>query len=1010
MDAWITGRVTDARTGQPLTGAEVSLTGASASQIRQVITGPRGWFAITGLPAGQYQMRIRASGFQPAETQGLTLGVAARLEWNVRLVRAADVWTQGIARPSATRDPLLKIFGPDLDELKSVQLLGMDRANESLDPSVSFAADPRLLAQLPLSGRDAYTLLVSMPGFSTDAATALGLGLAAGGQRPASANFLLDGLENNQAFLGGPRTVLPPEFLEEYRVATNGFSAEFGRTGGYLAQAITRSAGSAWHGLGYVYGQDESLNGNSWTRNAGGRGRLPSRSLQSGLTAGGPIGRLALTASLDRLASDARGDEVQAVLPSRNYAIFADPDRQSAQLIRRFPAVAVPESFGPLGTVTIQPTVTLRRWTGLTRADWRRDRDLWFARVAAFGADQPDRFWTPYPDFVSGLRQPSLSAVIRYERASSARMQNEFRAGWSRQEAAWDRPRPEVPTLVEALQGTVLPGSPLFYGFRDRSTGFEAGHILTLIRESHILRAGASLWWQESAGVLTAGRDGQLVFENIQDFILDRPTLLRAAVNRAELPSLRPPDYQRRWWDRPAVLFLQDSWKAARRLTIHAGLRFEPMSAPRTEGDLFLTAAPDSDLAMSVTRSRLERASPGTRLWDTEGVPWQWRMGAAYAPPRGHLVWRAGYGVFQDRLFGSLWQGVRNNGILLGTFSTGGATGYDFLRPVPDQIAALSGQRFDDSFPPVTAIRSRLRAPRIHSYFAGTQWRPTPGLLVEWNATGSTGRRLITNDVRNRNRFDNPSLPEINWRDHQGSSQYWSLQSSIRWQHRWGFLQAAHTWSRATDNQSDPLEGEFFDLRFTQPGANPIPRPRARFSREGDADADRGPADFDQRHGFVILSSWSWRGFQFSQLAGFRTGLPYSVTASGERADLVGPAATDRAGPGGRFLLDPRAFSAAPPSRVGNTGRNAFRGPGLYNIDASVSRVIRLTEPFRLTLRLDAYNLLNHANLNNPVSELFAPDFGLAVYGRRGRESGFPAAAPFTEQPRTLQILLRLEF
>jgi hypothetical protein len=113
-------------------------------------------------------------------------------------------------------------------------------------------------------------------------------------------------------------------------------------------------------------------------------------------------------------------------------------------------------------------------------------------------------------------------------------------------------------------------------------------------------------------------------------------------------------------------------------------------------------------------------------------------------------------------------------------------------------------------------------------------------------------------------------------------------------------------------------------------------------------------------------------------------------------------------------LLNPAAFAEpASASVVGNTGRNAFTGPGLYNVDFSLARSFslpRLREGTRLTIRADAFNILNHANLNNPNSLLGSPGFGLATYGRQGTASGFPAVSPVNETARQIQLLVRIEF
>jgi hypothetical protein len=176
------------------------------------------------------------------------------------------------------------------------------------------------------------------------------------------------------------------------------------------------------------------------------------------------------------------------------------------------------------------------------------------------------------------------------------------------------------------------------------------------------------------------------------------------------------------------------------------------------------------------------------------------------------------------------------------------------------------------------------------------------------------------------------------------------------------------------------------------------------------------------------------KGWQISGLAAFRGGFPYTITSpsqqtlvgagaviENQRADVVNPGAVmltnPKPGPGGVFVLNSAAF-ATPLSGnvVGNSGRNAFRGPGLYNIDLSLARsfgIPKLGEGARITVRADAFNLLNHANLNNPfnlLSPISDPNFGLETFGRAGLASGFPATSPVNETARQIQMLLRVEF
>src|SRR5262249_7825679 len=146
---------------------------------------------------------------------------------------------------------------------------------------------------------------------------------------------------------------------------------------------------------------------------------------------------------------------------------------------------------------------------------------------------------------------------------------------------------------------------------------------------------------------------------------------------------------------------------------------------------------------------------------------------------------------------------------------------------------------------------------------------------------GSLGRKLITTDILNRNGDSNPELPAITYLSNQGLSDYYSLNLVTRWRLRRGFLQTAYTWSHAIDLQSDPLAGDFFNLEFVNigpaPGQPQTAPNSAAFSTPNNSRGDRGSADFDQRHGFVVYSHWEWRGFRVSQIAGIRSGFPYSI-------------------------------------------------------------------------------------------------------------------------------------
>ena len=139
------------------------------------------------------------------------------------------------------------------------------------------------------------------------------------------------------------------------------------------------------------------------------------------------------------------------------------------------------------------------------------------------------------------------------------------------------------------------------------------------------------------------------------------------------------------------------------------------------------------------------------------------------------------------------------------------------------------------------------------------------------------------------------------------------------------------------------------------------------------------------------------------------------------RPDLRDPSKV-RAGqtvPGGVRLLNAAAFANAAPSTLGNVGRNAFSGPGFYNVDVNLGRsfpIPWLGEAGRINIRGDVFNVLNHANLGNPDTLLGGdgtpnPNFGVATYGRSSsQKGGFPAISPLAEIARQIQLSLRFLF
>jgi hypothetical protein len=337
----------------------------------------------------------------------------------------------------------------------------------------------------------------------------------------------------------------------------------------------------------------------------------------------------------------------------------------------------------------------------------------------------------------------------------------------------------------------------------------------------------------------------------------------------------------------------------------------------------------------------------------------------------------------------------------------------------------------------------------------GLQQELTGDLRLEISHTGSVGRKLASSDIINRwgalptagnpeGRY-NPSQPDILFRSNQGTSNHVALQVSLqqRWSRDLQFL-VAYTLSRTRDVQSDPVG------RISAPAASAnqdasslgfYAPPQTFFARQGDPSSNYGYADFDQRHSFLIdviaQSPFVYglprlmSGWQFAALAAVRAGFPFSVL-SRERTYIepgTGLLYENRANywgaerseaflenpvqvPGGLLVLDDAKFDWPARDHLGNMPRNAFRGPGLWNMDFSMSRSFalpRLGEGASLQFRAEFFNVFNHTNLADPDNALESPTFGQAFYGRPDGSSVLPSLHP-VEKPRRVQFALKVYF
>jgi hypothetical protein len=745
----ISGRLFDSVTGAAIAATVEYSTGSASGSAR---ADSSGYYHLPLLSPGLYRIRAAAAQYQSQEVQELELPVASRIEIDFRLRPLSDVWESGqynsVLLPGSVT--IVTFYGPDVDTSHSGSFEAQKGRLGSMEAAVSQVTDSREIESIPLQGRDVYNLLVTQPGVTSDAATARGLGLAVNGQRPSASNFLLDGVENNNYLITGPLVTVAPEAIQEYRISTNNFSAEYGRTSGVLANAITRAGTNDFHGVAYFYLVNEVFNSNGFQENRLGIARAAQKQLQPGFLATGPVlrNRLFFSSSYEYFRNRGRGDPATFTFPAAGFFNFAGDNSLSRALLTQYPA---PKLAGALtAQLAIAPPVEVDRTLAIQRFDYASAKDRAMLRGTASLFAEPDFIWSPYAYFISPLHQNTVAIAVSDAHTIQPNLINEARANWSYDDLHWSRAHSEIPTLTSA-DGTILPGSQAAYGYRNANRSWELLDNVVWMKGRHQITAGAGLLIRTSDGFLTMARDGQFFFSNLALFALDRPFAFRAAIDRAALPSVQQPDSNRSFGYRQFFGFAQDVFKLSPRLTVNYGLRYELFGAPSNNGstkDLLVKLGGGSNLARQLTSATL---FPNSQLFGTDQNDWAVRVGASYDLfGRARTLIRGAYGIFYDRPFDNLWENVRNNNLTLPLLTLTAPT-TNYLAPIGNLLSSVNGRAVNAAFPDLTLIDPNLRNGRVQSYFAGFQHRATENLTVEMNALGSYGRRLITTDIVNRN-------------------------------------------------------------------------------------------------------------------------------------------------------------------------------------------------------------------------------------------------------------------
>ncbi len=269
----ILGTVTD-DTGAVLPGATITLTHIDTGRARVLVADSAGQFTAPSLPTGAYKLSAELAGFKTVSIPDIRLGVDQHLRFSVKL----EVGTVA----------------------ETITVTGVSPLVQTSTSELGTTIDDQQIQQLPLNGRNFVNLTRTVPGVvrgipgaNIDGGGSLAwrasASFSANGQRPRDNNYILDGVDNNETWLQTVVVFPAVDSLDEFKLQTSTYSAEFGRSLGGVVNLQIKSGANAFKGSGYEFLRNDAFDANNFFNNRAGRKKPDFSQHQFGGTLGGPV-------------------------------------------------------------------------------------------------------------------------------------------------------------------------------------------------------------------------------------------------------------------------------------------------------------------------------------------------------------------------------------------------------------------------------------------------------------------------------------------------------------------------------------------------------------------------------------------------------------------------------------------------------------------------------------------------------------------------------------------------
>jgi hypothetical protein len=1057
----VLGTVTDS-SGAVVPGATVTLLNLDTQEKRTAVANGAGEFVFNLLKPNRYSLTVSVpkGGFQTFVIPSFALSAGDRAREDAHLIVGS--------------------------EAQVVQVQAQEPALQTDSSVLGSIVTDKATQDLPLNGRNYVNLVQTAPGATKGVNNGLSSGnrpddrrqtssVSINSQSDAINDQMIDGMDNNERVIGTIGVRPSVDAIQEVRIQSNSYTAEVGRSAGAIIDVITKAGSNQFHGSVYEFLRNTNLNANAYAFGA----IIPKPAWhqnQFGGSLGGPIKKdktfffgdyeglrivKGLNPSLTTVPTVYERNSLTTGVadftdnPAINLKVpAAQFDKVGLAYLNLYP---LPTSSGLSNNFVSAPTQTQYSTTYDARVDHHfNDNNLFYARwtynsVATF---IPGLFPTVQEDGVTispggnsgsypGQAQDNAQqAQLNFVHTFNPTLVLELQAGYTllnnsqpplnygtNVNAAFGQPGVNISLKDSGLAPVTISGAgnnlgqttPIHY----LENTYQYNGALTWTRGKHNIKMGGGLIRRQVTVTNIDQGKGSWTFSNfatlLSQYVPGSTSFTGySSVSRQNIITL--PHY--RTWEPHG--FVQDDWRAAPKLTLNLGIRYDyysPFAEVKNQLSNF-----DSDTGkIAVANVGGVNAYAGIQPNYDNIAP---RVGFAYGVGPSTVL-RGGFGFSYAPENMTSGSAVVNQpfvvtfGSCTPTVCPGYGTTYQqFSSGVP---VPISSSATNPTGGIVAAENPHFKSTYIEQ-FNLTLEKDFSGNVFSLSYVGSLGRRLAYyipdfNALAPNTQFqvsgfnyntlrpyysESPGVTTIPYWTSSGSSSYNALQAVMTRRLRNNLdFQASYNWGHALDD-SENLSNDGSD------GFASVPSQIRTL--------DYGNANLDVRNAIAIKTNYALpfgssltgvkgmlgKGWQMNGLYAWTTGVPFSVTnASNRSGTRPGTSNSDRANQlaspylanrGVHEWFNVNSYVGQTIGTVGSERRNQIYGPSFQHLDLSLFKTFAITERFSFQFRTEAFNVANVVGFANPLASLGGAGFGTLT------------TTAFAYTPRVIQFAGKIQF